>query len=40
MIPEYVDSILQNNREIQVLAGFIYLDAKMGEVIKLDIVSI
>ena len=40
MIPEYVDSILQNNREIQVLDGFIYLDAKMGEVIKLDIVSI
>ena len=40
MIPEYVDSILQNNRQIQVLDGFIYLDAKMGEVIKLDIVSI
>ena len=40
MVPEYVDSILQNNREIQVLDGFIYLDAKMGEVINLDVVSI
>ncbi|MDD4778446.1 MAG: glycoside hydrolase family 95 protein [Fermentimonas sp.] len=40
MVPDYVKSILLNGKELPVSEGFIYLDAKKGDSVKLDVVSV
>jgi len=38
MIPEYATKILQNKKEISIVEGFITLDLKAGDVLKLDVI--